>query len=196
MGRSQPAGSRQRGREQGDHRDRGPLVVGGGGVQDDHHADDGSAASSSSSSSSQGVPRGAVGYRPQERRGGWEGEHLEREREREVDQDGAAAPSSRAAVAVDLEQFRNYRVGEGYQARHVVRQRTAAPARHGAAGAGASGATETADSDKRPSGRERRVAGDRQGKTPDGTPDELDRYLECEAFRTFRRELDKILGGG
>jgi hypothetical protein len=138
-----------------------------------------------------------VGYRPQERRGGWEGEHLEREREREVDQGGAAAPSSRAAAAVDLEQFRNYRVGEGYQARHVVRQRTAAPVHQGAAGAGASGATEKAAEGERPSGgRKRRIAEDREGKTRDGSPDELDRYLECEAFRTFRRELDKILGGG
>jgi hypothetical protein len=147
------------------------------------------------------------------RRGAWEGEHLEREREREVEQDdrnslrngGAAtlAAAARSYAAVDLEQFRNYRVGEGYQARHVVRQRTATDTvvqeqqrYHPSGPVCASTANRTAENDRR--GRKRRLLDDDDDGVNDkreskGSPSELDSYLECAALRTFRRELDKIL---
>src|SRR3569623_769458 len=56
-------------------------------------------------------------------RKGWEGESLELQHEREAhhyNQSGTAT----SVVAVDLNQFRNTEVGKGYQAKHVIRQRT------------------------------------------------------------------------
>jgi hypothetical protein len=44
--------------------------------------------------------------------GGWEGSHLELERQNPV----------KSEAIVDLAQFRNYQIGVGYQAKHVVRQ--------------------------------------------------------------------------
>ena len=55
------------------------------------------------------------------RRGGWEGEEMEMEHQRSHKND-----HQHTHAAVDLNQFRNTVVGAGYQAKHVVRQRTAA----------------------------------------------------------------------
>jgi len=69
------------------------------------------------SSSDGSMPRGLA---PKRRRG-WEGEALELER------DDAPASGKETHAAVDLQQFRNTEVGKGYQAKHVVRQRTGIP---------------------------------------------------------------------
>jgi hypothetical protein len=73
---------------------------------------------------------------------GWEGEELELEHQREQmmmtmmhpsmgqkkgEEGGVVVNSSTASTsaAVDLNQFRNTEVGRGFQAKHVIRQRTA-----------------------------------------------------------------------
>eukprot|EP00934_Nitzschia_sp_Nitz4_P002068 Nitzschia sp. Nitz4//scaffold119_size111653//20941//21306//NITZ4_004179-RA/size111653-processed-gene-0.5-mRNA-1//1//CDS//3329533803//2068//frame0 len=60
------------------------------------------------------APRGSTANR------GWQGGEMEmdHQRNKELGFKGESA-------AVDLDQFRNYVVGEGYQAQHVVRQRGA-----------------------------------------------------------------------
>lgn len=67
------------------------------------------------------MPRGVVG-----RRRGWQGEELELNHQKEAFRSGKDKADT--AVAVDIRQFQNHIVGEGYQAKHVVRQRTAQPA--------------------------------------------------------------------
>jgi ribosomal protein S2 len=69
-------------------------------------------ASDSESSAGPCVPKGVL-----KSRGGWQGDELELER-------SAAEPDKAVFAAVDLDQFRNTQVGKGYQAKHVVRQRT------------------------------------------------------------------------
>jgi len=64
------------------------------------------------------MPRGVVG-----RHRGWQGEQLEMDHQLEVVRSGKQS----AAAAVDIRQFQNTVVGEGYQAKHVVRQRSAQP---------------------------------------------------------------------
>lgn len=153
------------------------------------------------------VPRGAVGYyhhhhRKQERSSGavgaWEGDDLERDRDREHRE---ATHSGQGAVAVDLEQFRNYQVGTGYQARGVVRQRTATAATPnstaiGKEGAGiASNAASTAvdrkqHQDEKPT--KHKKSKKRKGKGTEEDDDLLE-YLRCDAFRVFRKELESML---
>ncbi len=55
-------------------------------------------------------------------RGGW-GEDMELAHQKSSSNGGTSKTSQ--VVAVDLNQFRNTEVGSGYQARHVVRQKTA-----------------------------------------------------------------------
>ena len=51
------------------------------------------------------------------KKSGWQGEELELQHK-------MSNSTSNTAAAVDLSQFRNTEVGVGYQAKHVVRQRT------------------------------------------------------------------------
>lgn len=153
---------------------------------------------------------------------GWEGEDLERDRDREH-REANHNSSSGVVAAVDLEQFRNYQVGSGYQARGVVRQRTtttvtATAAAHGAVAAATAGAAaqqQKNDSwshrDKNaPKGSaEHRQVGTKKEKkhkrrrkrkesadsnhTDSTNDDGILEYLRCDAFRVFRKELEIML---
>ena len=117
------------------------------------------------------LPRGIV----RQQRRGWQGEELEIDHQREAIQSGKVKEA--AAVAVDIRQFQNHVVGEGYQARHVVRQPSSKP--RGASlqvkdmtgGAKFSGDTSTP---------EKADSGDR-------------RYIQNAGLREFRKEIEAIL---
>jgi hypothetical protein len=59
----------------------------------------------------------------QQHRGGWQGEEMELQHKQNQQQDSSTKDVS---AAVDLKQFQNTEVGVGYQAKHVIRQRTSA----------------------------------------------------------------------
>ncbi|KAL7578217.1 hypothetical protein ACA910_012641 [Epithemia clementina (nom. ined.)] len=124
------------------------------------------------------------------KRRGWEGQEMELQHSRDTwkkDQE-----SGSTAVAVDLEQFRNHQVGEGYQAKFVVRQQYAhEPARK-----------EKIDSvavvdilrAKRSRNDETGISKSDKKRQRKNTSDEiLAKYLECEGLRQFRKELEKIV---
>lgn len=109
---------------------------------------------------------------------GWQGEELEIQRDRETIID----PS--LSVAVDLKQFRNEEVGKGYQAKHVIRQPSVSI-----------GVKATGDTTSEPASGER--ARKTSKKRRSGSPiaasiDRRTQYLNCPAFRQFRKELEKI----
>jgi hypothetical protein len=113
-------------------------------------------------------------------RKGWEGDDLEIEHQREAQQE---PDKKRTSAAVCLDEFRNFEVGKGYQAKHVIRQRTGAantePIKDMTGGLPSPAPRKERNSgiiDNGEKGNERR-----------------NEYLQCEALRTFRRELDKIL---
>ena len=95
------------------------------------------------------------------------------------------------SVAVNLEQFRNHEVGEGYQAKFVVRQQ------HKEASSSVvikdmtkiqsdtSVRASSSELEKSRSSNRRRNAVDRD--------ELLMKYLECEGLREFRKEVEKIL---
>ena len=116
------------------------------------------------------------------KRGGWgeamelahQTEESERRRKRKQNSDGDVG-----AVAVDLGQFRNTEVGRGYQARHVVRQRTAASAA--------------------PTTKTRTINGNYEVGTTTTAAAETarvlskDELLRNDGLRAFRREIEGIL---
>ncbi|KAG7340046.1 hypothetical protein IV203_006450 [Nitzschia inconspicua] len=67
----------------------------------------------------------AMAFAARQKRKGWQGEELELEHRRQQMMKPPSGIETITATAVDLNQFRNTEVGEGYQAKHVVRQRTA-----------------------------------------------------------------------
>lgn len=135
--------------------------------------------------------------RQQKKYRGWQGEDMEMDHQRETSSSITAGTMDKNAVtAVDLNQFRNTEVGKGYQARHVVRQKTAA-------------ATTTTDL---------RTGGDvsAKKKMEEGIPDttrkkkarleansssrqkqdeklDRDKLLKNAGLRTFRKEIESIL---
>lgn len=75
-------------------------------------------------------------------------------------------------AAIDLKQFRNTKVGEGYQAKHVFRQRTGMESR-----------TKIVDMSGETSKVEKKLRKENK----------MRKYLESAGVREFRRQLDKIL---
>lgn len=147
------------------------------------------------------IPRGVW-----KSRGGWEGEQLELDhyhRQKQQQQQHASDRHETSVVAVDLSQFRNTVVGKGYQAKHVIRQTT-----------GPSGNNEPlawpvkdmtrASTTVDPYNRQdatttppKRRTGKRssQHKDTDSAAvkyQKLDKYLRCEAFRRFYKELHEL----
>lgn len=110
------------------------------------------------------IPTGAV-----KRQRGWQGEELEMEHKKQSHE------KLSQAAAVDIRQFQNHKVGEGYQARHVIRQRSA----H--------------------SGNDMQVQDMSGGKftekkEPEKLVDTGDRnYLRNKGLRDFRKEIESIL---
>jgi hypothetical protein len=109
----------------------------------------------------------------------WDGYHLEYERERTFN-------NTSSHVAVDLEQFRNQQIGVGYQAKHVVRQRSA-PA--------SSIATHDMTIESARMLNSKRIKlnkSDKKIEKDQSTESRLQKYLLCEGLRKFRKELDLI----
>ena len=114
------------------------------------------------------APRGTVG-----RQRGWQGEELEMAHKREGLATGRDKKST--AAAVDIQQFQNHDVGQGYQARHVVRQ----PSAH------TSNRMEVRDMsggkfNEKEETKKIVDSGDRE-------------YLQNKGLRDFRKEIESIL---
>jgi hypothetical protein len=171
----------------------------------------------------------------QERQRGWAGEEMEMEHQREElrrrkrrteSQNPQGRQEERGEEekyyhAVNLEQFRNNQVGSGYQAKGVIRQRTAHDVN-----------INILDMSKRPENLEnpsmsRRLSDDDRGIRKDDDDDTssdisssrrnkkrkkhhknkrprkekkqksntrlIEKYLKCKGMRDFRKELEKIL---
>lgn len=124
-----------------------------------------------------------AGGRARKSRKGWLGEELELEHQRERIMIASGSgdgihehPAS--ATAVDLNQFRNTEVGEGYQAKHVVRQRTAA--------APSSTTTTISIAEARPNARESHCSNKLLPLTKEA-------LLQNRGLREFRKEIESIL---
>jgi hypothetical protein len=128
----------------------------------DDHADTGGPAE---------PPRGVT----KRRRGGWQGEEMEMTHQR----DAFREDKSKAHAAVDISQFQNHEVGKGYQAKHVVRQRSGKESS---------------------SGKMQDMTGEASGKKTKELPavstisvEERDSFIRSSPLREFRREIEKIL---
>ncbi len=113
---------------------------------------------------------GSKHERTNRNRGGW-GEAMELAHQRSND----AGASSVAAV--DLNQFRNTEVGTGYQAKHVVRQKTAEPT-----------VTKT-----RIVNSNFQSGADRNSESSQAKAIETDELLRNDGLRAFRKEIESIL---
>ena len=111
------------------------------------------------------LPRGVSSHR-----GVWQGETLEMEHQQEAFRN----EKRNIAAAVDIKQFQNNVVGEGYQAKHVIRQPSANQA-------------------------PKMVVRDMTGakKSGKGAEDSIsidrDEFLKNAGLREFRREIENIL---
>ena len=114
------------------------------------------------------MPRGVVGGQ----RRGWKGDELEMNHQKEVFRSGKGD----SVVAVDIRQFQNTVVGEGYQARHVVRQPSANPQT----------AMNVRDMTRNSSGHQ---PAEKQKRKDDGKRN----YIENDGLREFRKEIELIL---
>ena len=113
------------------------------------------------------MPHGVVSQRR-----GWEGEELEMNHQQEIFRSGKGD----SVVAVDIRQFQNTVVGEGYQARHVVRQPSANPPT----------AMKVRDMTGSSFGPQ---AVEKISRQDDGKRN----YIENDALREFRKEIELIL---
>mmetsp|Transcript_6000 Transcript_6000/g.11151 ORF Transcript_6000/g.11151 Transcript_6000/m.11151 type:complete len:142 (+) Transcript_6000:278-703(+) len=116
----------------------------------------------------------AVMARNNKRRRGWQGEEMELEH-----QQGDISRTN-VAAAVDLSQFQNTEVGVGYQARHVVRQRTAETAHPPLSSGERKAKKQKHTTSAASSGNGGVVAG-------------KDEFLQNCGLRAFRREIETIL---
>jgi hypothetical protein len=122
------------------------------------------------------LPRGVL-----KARAGWKGDDMEMEHQmRETDKSGTS-------VAVDLQQFRNEEVGVGYQAKHVVRQR--------------SGQTpeqkihdmSKASNEDSQSKKKKKRKHEEKPEAKEDPAERVRKYLQSEGLRRFRKELEKIV---
>ena len=126
------------------------------------------------------IPQGVIRSRSR-----WEGEQLEIEHQRQELQRQESKEKHHAAV--DLQQFRNVKVGEGYQAKHVVRQ----------AGVASSSQVSVKDMSSRDTrsdhNRKRKYkVGKSRPARKETNKTRLQRLLKSAALRRFRKELAKI----
>jgi hypothetical protein len=113
------------------------------------------------------------------KRRGWDGEHLELQREQPSD-------NLTSHAAVNLQQFRNEQVGVGYQAKHVIRQRSVldtSVAIHNLTNDSVSNIHVQAKQKKEKL---------RCNSTKSKSMTRLQKYLKCEKLRRFRKELASI----
>ena len=92
-----------------------------------------------------------------------------------------------AYAAVDIKQFQNTIVGEGYQARGVIRQKTGSE--------GQSNHVQDFSSKPESSLAAPATKGDAtiKRKGSETTRKELDEYLSCDGIREFRKEIEQLL---
>ena len=145
-----------------------------------------STSSGASSYDDEHLPRGMP-----KRRRGWEGEDMELQRD--------DAPAEAAHAAVDLGQFRNTEVGKGYQAKHVVRQRTGkmegnvVKVKDMTISSSRKKEGVKKSSQKSKMRKTSRDDGSRKRSSAEASKSErLKKYLKCDGLRRFRRELESI----
>lgn len=111
------------------------------------------------------------------RRKGWGGEEMELSHVREKMRDSGSTDD---VVAVDLNQFRNTVVGEGYQAKHVVRQKSGVAQQQSKV----VDMSSTTSKSTRGGGKKRKHS---------KKEERLAKYLRCAGVREFRRQLEELL---
>lgn len=104
-------------------------------------------------------------------RRGSEGDHMELERENPIE-DGASF------AAVELEQFRNHQIGVGYQAKHVIRQKSAQ--------------NEPIVTHDMTGSKQAEVKLKSTRKPESERTSRLQQYLQSAGLRKFRKELSSI----
>ena len=141
------------------------------------------------------LSRGVISQRQR----GWQGESMELAHAAAT---AAQENKESSSAIVDLAQFRNQDIGQGYQAKFVVRQRTSKDDKTG---------SHIVDMTKQPREEEgddksgRRRSKNKRSRRHDDDDDErkeskknisivnlLQMYLECDGLRQFRRELEKF----
>lgn len=118
------------------------------------------------------LPRGVI----RQQRRGWQGEEMEMNHQRESFH--AGKDKKNVAAGVDIRQFQNHEVGEGYQAKHVVRQPSSNPSQ--------SAALKVRDM----SGGSKFGQQDKEEKLSDSGNRN---YIQNSGLREFRKEIELIL---
>lgn len=108
---------------------------------------------------------------------GWAGEELE------IEHRNQHADDEDDYAAVNIKQFQNTQVGVGYQARGVIRQKTASETQQDVRDMSAS-KTQSQVGKKQP---ETKVVGNSSMRK------DLDEYLSCDGIREFRKEIEQLL---
>ena len=117
---------------------------------------------------------------------GWQGDHLELEHQRE----SFLEHKDKSVAAVDISQFQNHEVGQGYQAKHVVRQRQAPSDANN--NQQVTHLTRTLE-DPPTSSLRKRKAPDTAACVPDNPRTLLKKYLASPGMVAFRKEMEDIL---
>ena len=114
------------------------------------------------------------------KRRGWDGDHLELNREQ---------PNENLAlhVAVNLGQFRNEQIGVGYQAKHVIRQPYVPDT-----SVVVHGTTQDSTSNDQAQAKRNNENLLADSTKPKPMTNRLQKYLECEKLRHFRKQLASI----
>jgi hypothetical protein len=110
-----------------------------------------------------------------QQRRGWQGEELEIDHQRESLKSGKDKDA--VAAAVDIRQFQNHVVGEGYQAKHVIRQSSAKTRGPSLQIKDMSGGAKFGRGESK---QEMKDTGDRN-------------YIQNAGLREFRKEIESIL---
>ena len=118
------------------------------------------------------VPRGVISRNKSRR---WEGDSMEMDHQRESFRED----KSKAVTAVDIRQFQNTVIGEGYQAKHVVRQATAPQ-------------SVTSIKDMTGGCRGKLQTTDPSSMTQ-GIELDTERLLQNDGLRAFRKEIENLL---
>jgi hypothetical protein len=145
------------------------------------------------------------------KRSGWAGEEMELEhhRQRQGATGTGASNNDCAAVAVDLNQFRNTVVGSGYQAKGVIRQSShnrntneiinlSDPKKAVVADKSDDGSLSSVDKKKRKRSSKRRKKEESKSRSKSKKSGSemnavTEKYLQCKGIRAFRKEIEKIL---
>lgn len=93
--------------------------------------------------------------------------------------------------AVDFEEFRNYDVGKGYQAKHVVRQRVVENKNPTTIRPPPPESKSITSPSSKPPPKSMKKR-DHKTTTGESNQKKLKRYLQCEEFRSFRKEIENI----